>query len=171
MLSKSGLLTPFHAVPYITSISFDTFIVTLAPAIELPGYGPVTDTPAGSTILRSVIGPSPFADTLYVYMTSSPATAWIGSMYAYAAGVDVYVTVIVGVAVYVGVKVSVAVNVGVSVGVAVPVGVSVGVAVNVGVSVGVAVYVGVSVGVAVNVGVPVGVAVNVGVPVGVAVNV
>lgn len=68
----------FHAAPYVTSISLDPFMNALAPAIELPGDDAVT--PAGSIILKSVIGPSPNADTLYEYIMGSPATAWFGSI-------------------------------------------------------------------------------------------
>jgi hypothetical protein len=90
-------------------------------------------------------------------------------MYAYAAGVDEDVAVIVGDIVFVTVGVTEAVALGVAVNVSVPVSVTVNVGVVVIVSVGVAVTVSVGVVVTVNVGVAV--TVNVGVPVGVTVSV
>jgi hypothetical protein len=69
----------------------------MAPVIELAA--PDSFTPGSSIICRSVIGPFPFAIKWYEYDAASPATAWTGCMYAYAAGVDVDVVVIVGVTV------------------------------------------------------------------------
>jgi len=149
----------------------------VAPVIELTGTD--TFTPDSSIILSSVIGPFPFALKWYKYETVSPVTAWLGCMYAYAAGVavDVMVTVGVFVGVAVNVPVFVTVNVAVFVTVNVAVAVTVNVAVCVIVNVGVFVIVNVAVSVTVKVGVAVGVTVSVtvcvtlGVMLGVAVSV
>jgi hypothetical protein len=132
--SKFGLLVLFQPAGYDTTISLP-FTKAVAPAIELAG--PDAVTPVSRIIRSSVIGPFPFALKRYKYDTISPATAWFGCMYAYAAGVDVevVVTVSVGVKVDVNVCVNVAVNVDDNVHVSVGVNVDVSVCVRVGVNV------------------------------------
>jgi hypothetical protein len=96
IISKFGSDALFQPAGYDTIISFGSSVIA-APAIELAA--PDSFTPGSSIICRSVIGPFPVAPSLYEYETISPATAWFGCIYAYAAGVDVDVVVIEGVTV------------------------------------------------------------------------
>jgi hypothetical protein len=93
----------------VTCISFPK-TTAVAPAIELETET-IPETPPGTIMETFVIGPLPEALILYENPVKSKATAAPGSICAYAAGVDVYVSVSVCVIVCVTVCVVVCVTV------------------------------------------------------------
>src|ERR1035437_6266088 len=117
MVSKLGPEKMFHPAAYVTCI-LPPDTIAEAPGIALMGR-PDTFTPLGIIMDNFVIAPSPLAISLYVKPVRSPLTAISGSIYAYAAGVEVNVGVAVCVTVPVTVCVTVSVTVCVTVSVTV----------------------------------------------------